>query len=811
MKKTRRKLRLWSAMLALLLTVLYTLPAFSAVIPEETVEPNTADPAIPIGLPYYRSSHSYDEGIIDGAVYYLCNAYNGQYMDVNNAVDANNTGISTYTFHGGPNQQFRIHYIGQGLYEIVPVYSQRRLHINAAHDLVIYDKNWGVEQKFRIQMLDSSTGMIFPQYGNFTRALAWDETRPNMVASKPLTTLSNQTHAQWVFERVGDTEERYAKFYIRHATGGQYIDLIEGNIAEGSLVHACPVFYGNVNQEWKFQYDEVTHNYYLMPSTRLDMALDCRGTNLGIYRSTNSGTQVFEIWKADMPEEGTNRPLFALKTSQNTYVTLGAGMSGNDNDTYRYISVTTEPTYCWILEGVPYDSKIPDHLNSVNNWLSTNVEPGYMQEQYFHFTPTVTSRYKIELKNGNVDFDSITSEDGANPEVSNRKTYNGIRVADVFCQAGTTYYITVYSKNPVDGSTTNFSIRVRQLTAVGHACDDGIQSIARGAITSAKNTLASAGVYAVTKDYMTAARVKSENEGEMNPITGYRDFNSEIFMYVGHGDPGYARYDGTKKSEYVAAGDLPDDMSNCELALWGCCYSADAPLFGDSMAEKSCENGAKTAIGWTIAIDKNHISLYISQFFNSLVQGTTILSASNIALSALESNANLNALEVAQFISSIEYYGNTNNIIFPTAQNASIATVQYATFYNNNIIDATDYTLVAENDVAGWKMYARMINGIMVDDFYIEFYDGDRLLGVHKSSYTMTNDDYLTMATQISQLISETADMQSDSCIEPSECLISYIAGEWRLIIKTATTSSECDCCVEYVYYNVLTGEVVSR
>ncbi len=699
MKKTRRKLRLWSAMLALLLTVLYTVPAFSAVLPEETVEPQTRDPAFPIGLSYYESEHSYDKGIIDGAVYCLRNAYNGQYMDVNNAADANNTGICTYTFHGGPNQQFQINYIGQGIYEIKPVYSQRRLHINAAHDLVIYDKNWGVEQNFRIQVLDNGNIMIFPQYGNFSRVLAWDETRPQMVASKQFTALTNQTHAQWTLERVGDTEERYAKFYIRHATGGQYIDLIEGNIAEGSLVHACPAFYGNVNQEWKFQYDETTSCYYLKPSTRLDMALDYRGTNLGIYRGTNSGTQGFWILKSDMPEEGTDRPLFALKTSQNTYVTLGAGMSGNDNDTYRYISVTTEPTYCWILEGVPYDSKVPDNLNSVNNWLSANVEPGYMQEQYFYFTPTVTSRYKIELKNGNVDFGSITSEDGENPEVSNRKTYNGIRVADVFCQAGVTYYITVYSKNPVNGSTTNFSIRARQLSFVGHSnddekdLDDPTDDVKMSMdIDDIMDSLGTMNFHLEHRREITAASAKAA----IDPITGYSDFNAEIFVYSGHGTGGIAAYEKKQKQELFPH-QLPD-MSNCELAIWDCCLSGASGYdyegaFLYSLMEVSGAKGAKASIGWSTMTCTGFTREYMNYLFEELATGKSIGNANEAAkarvqISYVHSTDCMCQLTytTAQFLSATELYGDMNYVIFPksVALNSQIS---------ENVIEASEYDI----------------------------------------------------------------------------------------------------------------------
>lgn len=811
MKKVKR-LRLASALMALLLTVLYAVPVFSAVVPgEEPIEPQTLDPGFMQPLTSYETEHSYDEGIVDGAVYYLRNAYNGQYMDVNNAVDANNTGISTYTFHGGPNQQFRIHYIGQGLYEIVPAYSQRRLHMASNHDLVIYDKNWRGEQKFKIAMLNSNTGMIFPQYGNFTRALAWDETRPNMVASKPLSAMSSHSHAYWIFERVGTTADMYAKFYLRY--NGQHqqrIDVIEGYTAEGSLVHACPVPYGNVNQEWKTYYDENDGCYYLRPGNSFDMALDYRGTNLAIYRGTNPATQGFQIIQSSTLDEATGKPLYALKTSQNTYVTMGIGMGGGVNEPYSYIGTTTTPTFCWFLEGVPHDSKKPDSLVTLNGWLWSNVEPGYIHEQYFYFTPEKTSRYKIELKDGNVDFGSITSEWGVNAEIANRKTYNGIRVADVFCEAGVTYYVTVYSKNPVDGSATNFSIRARQLTAVGH--DGGYNDEIYSAWTVNKfNQLMEEMGFDVIFDPVSENHISAEEAiNSTSEHTGYDHFNSEIFLYAGHGDKGFAKYGSENEDEYLSSQQLPD-MSNCELAIWGCCLSAKAPLFGDSMAEKSYEMGAETVLSWKVNINQALLYVYVTVLLNQLKMGATVSAASSAALEQVSRNTNVEAKEVTNFIEKFVSFGNMSNVIYPINQT-------FAMFVNEMNLDSFSvmeinkdaYVLVAENENMGWKMYARMINGIMANDFYIEFYDNGVLTNVSKSAYTMTEADVMMIEAQMEEMEMDYEAIQNSEQSYQSECLIQCIDGDWRLVERVATHSNSCDCCVEYTYYDALTGEEVA-
>lgn len=52
---------------------LYTVPTLAAVIPEETVEPQTGDPGYMQPLTSYETEHTYDDGIIDGGVYNLRN------------------------------------------------------------------------------------------------------------------------------------------------------------------------------------------------------------------------------------------------------------------------------------------------------------------------------------------------------------------------------------------------------------------------------------------------------------------------------------------------------------------------------------------------------------------------------------------------------------------------------------------------------------------------------------------------------------------------------------------------------------------
>lgn len=121
------------------------------------------------------------------------------------------------------------------------------------------------------------------------------------------------------------------------------------------------------------------------------------------------------------------------------------------------------------------------------------------------------------------------------------------------------------------------------------------------------------------------------------------------------------------------------------------------------------------------------------------------------------------------------------------------------------------YVLVADNDSIGCKMYARMINGIMADDYYLEFYDDGVLTHVAKSTYTMTDADVRMIEAQIKQIGRVRVMMQDVLPFTKFEYLILCVDGEWRLIKRYSKKIGSCDCQVEYTCYDALTGEEIPR
>ena len=242
---------------------------------------------------------------------------------------------------------------------------------------------------------------------------------------------------------------------------------------------------------------------------------------------------------------------------------------------------------------------------------------------------------------------------------------------DVFFEANTPYFIPVEFTGINTGSTSQaFTVRIRQLTFVGHSNDDPGELTASPAIWSIENDVINQNYNVVHKEDMTVVRANTETSS----ITGYRDFNAEIFIYVGHGTPGFVCYDGSDEDSYLEAESLPD-MSNCELAIWGCCWSNTSEGednwisfdTGDSLADISLERGAQVVIAWDIQVYNLYLMNYLNVLFEQLAQGQTVAMASSIALQRLQDRIgeyDFEADRVNAFIEATKLYGNGNQILF---------------------------------------------------------------------------------------------------------------------------------------------------
>ena len=102
-----------------------------------------------------------------------------------------------------------------------------------------------------------------------------------------------------------------------------------------------------------------------------------------------------------------------------------------------------------------------------------------------------------------------------------------------------------------------------------------------------------------------------------------------------------------------------------------------------------------------------------------------------------------------------------------------------------------------------------MIEGIPTDDYFIEYYDDSGVVTeVHKSEYTLTEEDYASAMNQIAQLHQSNIATASVEENISYEYYFQYIAGELRLVEERISVNDMgYEICT---VYDALTGEVIA-
>ena len=615
--------------------------------------------------------HRYDGDIIDGGIYYLRNVADQGNLDVDNEGTANGTGLSTYPHHGHDNQKFQFFYLGEGLYEIKPVYVDRVLHVADDDELIIMDKSRSGTERFKLKMLGSSKAVILSESSGFNKAICFDAEHPRNVKQKVYSSLATPTQAQWEFIRADETTaDRYRSYYIQHAATGKYLDVIEGYTANASTVHLCS-FYGNSNEEWKVAYDGTLGCYYLKAGHRRDMALDYTNTTtIDIRYDGSSSTQGFSLIPVTVEGESETRYRIAT-TGSATVKYLALGTAIPETTGLYYVDCTETAADLWILTEVTEDMKSPERL-VLNQFYEDHMDAAYHETDYFVYAPAKTSRYKVELESDvSLIWEVIARSDGSSPIIESYVRENEVdntelRVADVFLEAGEIYYISIrYIRNPASNPIT-IRTRVRQWVFVGHSYDKPGERVMAQDIDNVWDSVErDMGIKYDHWDYMSADAAYSSTD----ILSGYRDYNVEIFVYSGHGTEDGLVYNGVNS---IYARDLPD-MSNCELVIWDCCMSNNTNSRGESLANQAILKGARTVIAWNGEVCSTFTSKYVNFLFEEIAAGKSIGNASSSALvrakTAYEhstSNCNCSVPNVTseQFASSLVIYGDLNHVIF---------------------------------------------------------------------------------------------------------------------------------------------------
>lgn len=741
------------------------LSSLAMAFPQEslTESANQENPVIQTKANSIASSQKHEPvpGIYDGAIYFLRNAANNTYMDVDNEGTASGTNISTYQFHGKLNQQFKFRYLGNEQFELIPMGSPgtvvRAVDTSTGTNIAI-DATRSADTRFKVTLVEDGKYVLYSSSHNFTDAVGFDTVHPNNVLQQNYNNYANKEHAHWLLECM-DTNvyDNYEKYFIRNVRTGLYLDIVERGETDGTIAHARSLI-GSENTQFRKFYCEEENAYQIAPVHNPQLRLTFNANNQLVLCKEGTNNQYFKEEAIGTDDLGRNT--YRIFPSVGGYVHyLNMGDAMGEDPTYRYVTFGDDSDDLWVLEPVYFDATEVYRLE-IGEQKQTGVA-GNGNKTVLLFQSTRLSRYKLEINSEFLYPISIAVYDnftGAEPAFCfSNDEHAFTTIYDVCFERGHIYYIEIES---LGEAYSPFSIRLRQFAATYHSnnqsdltSDEGIE-----ALTAYSNWM---NWYVTKKAGMTSARAKSE----IIPYIGERDFNSEIFIYSGHGNPGILGYEGS--SPFFTSLDLPD-MSQCELAIFAACHSATATAALKSIVQQSIDNGAKSVIGWKASIYDSDSNIFLYKFLHALYYGDTVTEAKNHATQSSQFNY------TEAIVAAIVLAGDASNRLFPrnvsSSTNSSLAEIAA-----NNLYQRENYTLVAYN--CGIKLYTRMINGIPSDDFYMDYFDSNgNYIESWKSPNTLSEELIVELEATNAALVNQKN--------AEEKLVYTYENGIWQLSVK---------------------------
>ncbi len=185
-------------------------------------------------LPQEAKADSNDvPGIVNGAVYYIKNVYNGKYLDVKNGTDANGTDVWTYTFNATAAQRWRAERNSDGSYTFYSKKSNsgRVLDITNGNVDIWTHMSTAAYQKFTLVRETSLQYGGTYQIKNGSRYMVWDLANDTVN----MQSFGNGLNALWSFEPVTKGHADIYTFYYPKGDGSYY----DSRGAASAFISAC--------------------------------------------------------------------------------------------------------------------------------------------------------------------------------------------------------------------------------------------------------------------------------------------------------------------------------------------------------------------------------------------------------------------------------------------------------------------------------------------------------------------------------------------------------------------------------------------
>lgn len=360
----------------------------------------------------------------------------------------------------------------------------------------------------------------------------------------------------------------------------------------------------------------------------------------------------------------------------------------------------------------------------------------------YYFTPSYTGLFTVETFGttdtyGTMSGNSVTTFPAT---ASNDDGGEGTNFAIGFRQeAGNSTTITVRHFNSSSG-TGSYTIQVRDQRAQIYTFDYGSGDIDTTGDSETPYTWLNAVDYAVG-----IHENKPASHLNATIASTFKRINSEVIFFAGHGNAGslvFMNSSGNKEWLYDTSSYF-SSMSNTKVAVWASCYSGvdpDGTGSRKSIAQKSIDIGAQSAIGWNDTIGNGAAKKWTDQFFINLGHTMTVEDAA----------AHAGTIFVWPWDGSYDgwqVYGDGSTVVsYPTINSKSgISNVQLQTVDSallQSLSDTDNYTPYTLKGLG--TRYYKTINGCLTNEFYDVYSDGTLV----SPTVTFSENDILSIDQQ---------------------------------------------------------------
>lgn len=409
----------------------------------------------------------------------------------------------------------------------------------------------------------------------------------------------------------------------------------------------------------------------------------------------------------------------------------------------------------------------------------------------YYFTPSYSGNFVVETFGTTDTYGTVTGNNASvNPSASNDDAGQGRNFAIGFYQeAGKTTTITVRHRNSVSG-TGSYELQVRDQRAQIYTFDYGSDDISTLADSvTPKSWLSSMG-YAIGVHQNKPVSHLNETIAET-----FTRLNSEVIFFSGHGAAGRVAFiNGNGNRDYLRDNsDAFTDMSNTKVAVWAACESALDPD-GDgertSVAQRSVDMGAQSAIGWDRMINVTASRKWTDQFFTALGHTMTVADAAASAGSVVlwPWDGSYAGWQVVENGNTLIAYPNVN--YKKTKVNASQKTVLISQYELNVFLNSSEYEAYELKGLG--TRYYKIIDGCLTNEFYNVYEDG-RI----EKTLTAISEDEVKQARKLKEINFSMADTirfeksSDNSVIKTEEHIVYMKNGEQVLPILLIYTDHQ--------------------